>query len=189
MKQLLVIVGLLAFARPAHADGDADDRKFAYPEPTANDDKPAPERSVLMLGGGNLGIALHPDKVGGLLGAEVSVPYVDMDRLLWGGLYIDGAYDTANSSTRFSIGPELGWGYFGVDGGFVHQFGGDGPEAGGRNGLAVRPCLSITVVTLYFRHETFFDDQPGSSLNEIGVLLKYGTEVHHRGPRKGLLGR
>jgi hypothetical protein len=133
---------------------------------------------ILLLGGLDLGAALHPDRTGLLIGGEASVPYFDMNRALWGGLYVDTAYDTANSSTRLSLGPEFGWMYFGGDAGFVHQFNGDGAEGGSRNGIAVRPCLTIAIATLYFRHVEFLDDQPGSSINEFGLLIKYGFPIN-----------
>ena len=38
--------------------------------------------------------------------------------------------------------------------------------------------LTIALATLYFRHVTFFDDQPGASINELGLLLKWGWSLN-----------
>ena len=67
--------------------------------------------------------------------------------------------------------PSFGWMYFGVNGGFVHQFSGDGPEGGGRTESPSRPCLTIAIAPPVRSSRHVLHDQPGSSINEIGLLL------------------
>nr|HEX4313353.1 hypothetical protein [Kofleriaceae bacterium] len=87
----------------------------------------------------------------------------------WLGAYIDGVYDTHGNVVRISLGPEVGWEMFGLDGGFLVR------EQGGHvsPGFAVRGVLTFGYVQLYVRGES-------ARTGEAGLLLKWPFAVHAR---------
>jgi hypothetical protein len=119
------------------------------------------------------GVTLGTAKADFIFGGEVSVsrshftlysiPY------LWYGAYADGVYDGAASRGRFTVGPELGAGPLGIDGGLVATTSGD-------LGWGFRLLLGVGYVFGYARW-LYVDDPrtPSRStpIHEFGVLLKY----------------
>jgi hypothetical protein len=144
-------------------------------------DASAEDRALYMPMGVNLGAALYPGLSNAdasfLLGAELSLANVDASRdgrpspwRLWYGGYVDGVADFANVRGRFSIGPEFGFGIFGIDGGPVMQVGGEKVHLGGH----IRLFVSFaSIVTLYGR-QGFVPNAPDvSRYTEMGALFKY----------------
>lgn len=128
--------------------------------------------------GVNLGFGLHktPVPTGGILGAEASLVFVAMTEskfftlpTFWGGAYVDALWDTAAGRGRASIGPEVGYMIFGVDGGVVAQAGGGPVRLGG----CVRPMITIGILSLYVRLTFVPSDPEVDETTEIGLLIKY----------------
>lgn len=124
--------------------------------------------------GVNVGGALHDHALpaGVVLGAEASAARVAAAwrvPTFWRGAYVDGLYDFGARRGRVGVGPEIGVAFLGLDAGFVAQLG-DGAL---RPGFAVRPMLTVGLVTLYAR----FVDVPGDSVVnrtwELGALFKW----------------
>jgi hypothetical protein len=121
------------------------------------------------------GVVVHGHgPAGALLGAEVSVVHLSDEKLIWLGGYVDGVYDTARSVGRFSVGPELGWTFFGIDGGLLAQVGGARVDPG----VVVRPVVTIGWLGLYARYGHVFSGDALEDFGDVGLLLKYPLEVH-----------
>ena len=108
--------------------------------PAARADEGSYRTYAVMLGP-NVGGSFHKSP-GLLVGGELS--FVHFNDGVWFGLYSDVLYDQGLSRTRFSIGPEVGLGPFGVDFGFVRELGADP-----RQGWRVRGLLSAVFITAY----------------------------------------
>ena len=118
-------------------------------------------------------LALHADAPAGFAGgAEVSV--VHNDDYDWLGAYADVVHDFAVDATRLSIGPELGEGFAGIDGGYLFEVG----NGRTRHGVTVRPMLSLGFVMLYGR-VGWLGGQDPETLGEVGLLFKYPIELHN----------
>jgi hypothetical protein len=120
----------------------------------------------------NLGGAVNQGAPNGfVLGGEVSAVYL-YRTWAWTGAYVDVLRDFGAGATRFSIGPEGGWGPFGLDGGFLIE------ERGGQAhpGTALRLVLSASVLTLYGRWGHVFGDDE-RNFAEIGVLIKFPIAI------------
>jgi hypothetical protein len=137
----------------------------------------AAEKEPFFLTGVTLGAALHDASDNGfLLGAEVSGGLVfekwtdesGKGTPIWFGGYLDALYDFGSDATRFSIGPEVGAWYLGLDGGLVREL-----EEPGRYGFAIRPALTVGFASLFVRYTHFFESTPEDTHVEVGVLLKY----------------
>jgi hypothetical protein len=121
----------------------------------------------LTLGGSN-----HQEQDGGFfIGAEASLV---LFRPIWLGVYVDALYDTTPKALRASIGPEAGWGPFGLDLGAVLQ----SDDGALRAGFCARALLTIGVFAVFHRHTFLFGEGrgPGAGddwLWELGVLIKY----------------
>ena len=76
-------------------------------------------------------------------------------------------YDQGLHRTRFSIGPELGLGPFGVDFGYVRELGAN-PEQGWR----VRGLLSAVFITAYAGPGRIRTDTQPFDFWEAGLLFK-----------------
>jgi hypothetical protein len=152
----VVVVAMLAFARIASADG------VPY-----------------AAGGATVGLALHDNGTGAVVGGEVSGGFllVDSDQLAawqgltslartpWFGGYIDALYDAKLSQARVSFGPEIGYGPIGIDAGIMAQ--------GSHSGLTGRIVLTTSIVAIYARYDHVFNTAGESGFVELGVLLKY----------------
>lgn len=95
---------------------------------------------------------------------------IDWPTYRWLGLYADGVVYTSDGSSRFTIGPEIGWNLIGLDGGLVIR-------SDGTATWALRGVLTFGYVQLYLRGE---DPKTG----EAGVLFKWPVELHHVGRRQ-----
>ena len=136
--------------------------------------RPRGRRRWLFPVGINVGAGLHDNgaPTGAVFGGEASAALVAVAwkvPTFWRGGYVDGLYDFGTKRARFSIGPEAGFAFLGIDGGFVVQTG-DGAV---RPGFAVRPLLTFGIVSAYAR----FVDIPGDPVVdqtwELGALVKW----------------
>ena len=104
---------------------------------------------------------------GAYLGLEASVVRTETRTLVWFGGYADGAHDFANRATRSSVGPELGVGPVGLDGGYLLEL----APAGHRQGFAVRLVASASLLSITGR-VGHFTGGAAETFGEVGLLLK-----------------
>ena len=117
-------------------------------------------------------VAIHDDATDGFMGAlEASFVYTDRD-YDWVGAYVDFGRDFASDRTRLTVGPEIGSGFFGIDGGYALELG--GPRA--RHGYVIRPLLSLGVIMIGGRIGHFFGDAE-ETFGEVGLLFKIPIEL------------
>lgn len=126
--------------------------------------------------GMNIGTSLHRDLPPGVLvGGEISL--TDWDDVLprgWVGGYVDALWDSGAGALRASVGPELGWRFFGVDLGYVFQ----ASPQGVHHGLAVRPVLTFGFFAIEGRYGHLFGEVRGADFFEVGVLIKVPIAVN-----------
>jgi hypothetical protein len=132
--------------------------------------------SPFASAGGSLSATEHGSDSGRGLGGELSAGCIlptsressswSPADLVWLGGYIDAVYDTLPHKTRMSLGPEIGYGLLGIDGGVVEQL--DGP----RTGVVGRIVLTGSLLGFYARYDQFLDRKPDDGVLEVGVLLK-----------------
>ena len=140
---------------------------------------PRTKRMGRLPVGINLGASMQPEP-GFVLGAEVSL-WTIKTRIKgefgipeawaapWGGVYLDGLFDFGNQRGRLSVGPEFGFGHFGIDGGAVLQMGGPKVYAGGQ----ARLFVTVAFFSLYSRLGFVPADPVVSRYVELGTLLKF----------------
>jgi hypothetical protein len=135
--------------------------------------------NVFMPVGLSTGYSLHDTGPNGaLLGPELSVVHITSGAIWYGG-YADFVWDLGSDRQRLSIGPEFGLMFFGIDGGYVLE---QGDKL--RHGVAIRPLLTIALISVGFRGVKVFGDG-GETLGEISVLVKLPfpvaqTSEHYR---------
>ncbi|MFB6374640.1 MAG: hypothetical protein ABEN55_16300 [Bradymonadaceae bacterium] len=126
MNQSRAIVGLLlaatVLAAPASvaANGSSDGDTDAIAV--------GPQPAWFLMGGPTSGISWQSTGIGGFVGAELSV--VRLHRSYWIGAYTDGLYDFGSRAPIVSLGPTIGYGLVGLDGGVGVRFRHGGPEVG-----------------------------------------------------------
>ncbi len=142
---------------------------LAAAAPARADAGPKLGRGLYLPAGLSLGAALRPDLPNGFtLGAEVSAVWLETDRFVWLGLYADAVYDFGLEAARFSVGPELGWSVFGLDGGLLVQRAGDVTHTG----FTVRPLVTLGFVAAYLRWG-HLPSAPAPNFAELGLLMKW----------------
>jgi hypothetical protein len=126
--------------------------------------------------GASVGYAAHADEdVGGVLaGGEISLAHAAIGRdmvlpipELWYGGYLDVVYDAGVERTRIGFGPEVGYAFFGADGGLVVEVG-----EGVRFGAAIRLLAMGPFVALFARQGFMGGDPGGTFFTEVGALAK-----------------
>jgi len=128
---------------------------------------------AFVLAGAHLALAL--DRADGpelSVGGEVSFAHLSED-LFWTGGYLDGVYSTRSDEWRMSVGPEIGFGFLGLDAGYVLKLGG---EHSTQHGIVVRPMLTAGVVTAFFR-SAWLTGAHADWSGEIGILAKFPIEL------------
>jgi hypothetical protein len=115
----------------------------------------------------NLGGSLNGSLPNGfVLGGEISAAYLHHSIAWWGG-YADVLHDFGVKATRISVGPEVGWGPVGLDGGFLLE----ARDGQAHAGTALRLLLSVSLLSVYGRWGHTFGDGE-RNFGEAGVLLK-----------------
>lgn len=156
-----------AILRVALALSRAPDEAF-HPatEPAAPRAIKLPRRWYLPVGV-STGLSLH-GKVGGYLGGELSLVHLDGQSLFWLGGYTDVLHDFLVDTTRATVGPEIGIGPFGLDGGLLLDLSRTGP----RPGFALRPVLSLSWLSLTGRVGYLAAPGGHEVFGEAGLLFK-----------------
>ena len=132
------------------------------------DAAPIPGPGQYGVVGINAGVSGHQVKSNGFVfGAEASFPYL-FESVSWVGLYGDVLRDFGDSSTRFSVGPEVGWGPFGIDGGLLVRT----MESATRMGWQMRGLLTLGVIALYAGYGNVPNDPEDRGITQFGMLLK-----------------
>lgn len=118
------------------------------------------------------GAALHGSRSNGfVLGAEASLVYFHGARSpLWVGLYADGSRDLGPRVFRASFGPEIGWGFLGLDGGLAL-------EQGGLRAVVARALFTVGLVSAFVRVGRYVGEAPERGYTELGLLLKWPLPV------------
>jgi len=134
------------------------------------------EPGVYLPVGGSLGVSLGGGEAGVTVGAEASVVTIHIvGELVWLGGYVDGVWDARTDAGRISIGPEIGYTIFGVDGGYVASIDG----VGYRHGVTGRVIATVGFIAVYAR-ATHLAGARAETIGELGLLLKYPIPI--RGP-------
>lgn len=155
----LACAGLVLGAREARAEGE----------------------NLFFPVGATVGYSFNPKRLsnGAVLGGEASLAWVDIHSLMWFGGYADALHDFGSGSSRFTLGPELGWFIFGVDGGLVLSTLDDVHA-----GLCGRFLVTASIVSAYSRVGTVFSSPREGTYGELGLLVKLpiplDTKLHPR---------
>jgi hypothetical protein len=104
-------------------------------------------------------------------GAPTVAPGISFPNLGWFGGYVDGDYDFGTNTIRFTLGPEIGWDFLGLDGGVAVERTPDKTNVG----YALRGVFTLAFVQGFERVEVFGD---GSAQVEAGVLVKRPKDLH-----------
>lgn len=147
-------------------------RRVSSP-PREWDESPLPAGWFLPVGVNVGGVSHFRGGAGWVAGTEASLVHFSAKSFLWGGVYADALYDTAIRRARASTGLELGYLFFGLDGGPVLELG----KAPAHFGLQIRPVLSVAYVQIYARWGAIFGKAQDDNFREIGLLLKYPFHV------------
>lgn len=153
MKRITWLIVSITFfwVTPVHADEDL--LEFG-PMPTWH-----------LLGGLDTGGSFGSPGGGGYLGLELSISR--LKQRAWYGVFADAAYDFGHEATTLYIGPELGYGFVGFDGGFAYRIPNSGENDFGPHG---RFMLTLGVFSLYARYSRFVETR--DDVAQVGVLIK-----------------
>jgi hypothetical protein len=84
-------------------------------------------------------------------------------------VFADAVYDFGYSAGTFVLGPELGYAFFGLDGGVGLRLGLENdPEIGWH----VRGLIAAGAVSLFGRYGYWPDSTIGTHIVQIGILIK-----------------
>lgn len=134
------------------------------------DAAPKPDSGIWGSVGAPLGLAVHRGPNQFFFGAEASVFHLNRD-FRWLGGYADVVWEPSSETGRLSIGPEIGMAVLGIDAGYLRELGG-----AERHGFAVRPLLSLAIMTLGFRVGHFLGEG-GGTYGELTLLVKLPFEI------------
>lgn len=131
------------------------------------------------------GVSIHPERSSGLvLGLQQSLVYqVGPRASWWGGISGELMHDFGPSWTRVSLGPEVGYGVFGVDAGFF-AIRRDGK---GEAGFQGRLVLTIGVAEVYGRLGEVMGEER-FRFGEVGIALGWPWSLERPPPPKRLGG-
>jgi hypothetical protein len=110
---------------------------------------------------------------GGVLGAEASFVRFPIANEDFAGAYVDALYDFGNRRTRLSLGPEVGFRLFGLDGGPALQIGDGRTDVG----WYARGFFTLGFFSLYARTGSFPGAPDPRAFLEGGVLLKWPIQL------------
>jgi len=179
LAHCLALIGAAhgAAAQAIDVDGARELHSFGAERPPDGEARGAggtmQPKGAFVLAGAHLSLAFgraEGPEVG--LGGEVSFAHLRED-LFWTGGYLDGTYSTRSDEWRMSVGPEIGFGFLGLDAGYLLKLGG---EHSTQHGFVVRPMLTAGVVTAFFRSAWLLGAHADWSA-EIGLLLKWPFEL------------
>jgi hypothetical protein len=156
LESLLAATAVAFLSTPARAEGP--------PPAFTIGSKPA----WFLTGGVTTGGTLVTADRGGYVGGELSIVRLHKGRFL--GLYGDGYYDVGASRTYATSGIEIGYKFFGVDGGAAARMGGDAIEWGPTG----RVFVTVGILSVYVRYAYFPDPLRAGTDNvlQVGGLFK-----------------
>ena len=158
-RKLLLLVALSIVVLPGRAGADAG---------------PKIASGWYVPVGLTLAGSVHPDRPDGfVLGAEVSAAHIDMDSGFWYGAYLDALWDFGPDALRFSLGPEIGVGPVGLDGGYLGEI----HDRTYTHGFQLRLLLTLGVVAVYGRWGHLFRHPREENFGEFGLLVKFPVPV------------
>ncbi len=138
---------------------------LALPRLAAADAGPKISSGWYLPVGLNLGGAVHADRPDGfLLGAEVSAAHVDVDSGFWYGAYLDALWDFGPDALRFGLGPEIGVGLVGIDGGYLGEI----HDRSYTHGFQLRLLVTLAIVAAYGRWGHLFRQAQDEDFGEYG---------------------
>lgn len=139
-----------------------------------------PDPGRYLMVGLNLGVAGYPGFDGALfsdekwttVGVEASAVKLPGSGYWWFGGYVDFVQVLPNRASRLSLGPELGFGFVGIDVGLLGEYSGRTGTFNG--GLQGRAMFTLGVVSLYLGAPCLYDAEVGALRAQVqaGVLLK-----------------
>ncbi len=122
----------------------------------------------------------HPDRPDGFaLGAEASAVHLNVDSGFWYGGYLDALWDFGPDALRFSLGPEIGVGPVGIDGGYMGEI----HDRAYTHGFQLRLLITLGVVAAYGRWGHLFRQPLEEDFGEFGLLIKFPVPAKTEPPR------
>lgn len=146
---------------------------FAVPGSAAAEQSNSKESAIVVgykpswyvMGGATGGAVFRNKGPSGFAGLEASV--VRSHQGYWIGMYTDGVYDFGLRGPILSIGPELGYGFVGLDGGLGLRWNADGPVPG----VTGRFSLTAGIFGLYGRY-LYWPDLESHAV-QVGASFKF----------------
>jgi hypothetical protein len=143
----------------------------------ADEERPftiGPKPTWYLLAGVTTGGTVVASDRGGYVGQEVSLVRQSQGGRFF-GFYADGYRDFGAGRTYTTAGMELGYKFFGIDGGAVARFGADRPEWGATGRLFV----GVGVVSIYGRYAYVIDavGPNNAQVVQLGALVKIPIKV------------
>jgi hypothetical protein len=139
-----------------------------------------PDPGRYLMVGVNLGVAGYPGVGGALLsdekwaavGVEASAVKLPGSGYWWFGGYVDFVQVLPNRASRLSLGPELGFGFVGIDAGLLGEY--SGLTGTFNAGLQARGMLTLGVFSAYLSAPCLYDSEVRALRAQVqaGVLLK-----------------
>ena len=122
-----------------------------------------------LMGGVTTGATVAASDRGGFVGGEASIVRLSRGGRFF-GFYSDGYYDFGIDRTYTTTGLELGYKYFGIDGGGAARIGTGRVEWGATGRLFV----TVGIVSIYGRYALFPDPlvQRNEHVIQVGALVK-----------------
>jgi len=155
--------------RVAAAEGGREEEATTSGAPERSGYLVGPDSGWYLLGGATGGASFGPRGAGGFVGGEVSL--VRLRRTRWVGAYVDGFYDFSSDRAAFTLGPELGIGPLGFDGGLGLRPGREGRavELGGQ----ARVLVTAGLFGLFARYGAWSVGGEVEHVAQVGALLKF----------------
>lgn len=121
-----------------------------------------------LLGGLTGGAAFGSLGAGGYAGLELSIS--KLQRRVWWGGYVDASYDFAQQGVTLTAGPQLGYGFVGIDGGVAARID-TGDDVGHLDvGPQARVIFTVGLFGIYGRYAYLLDND--AHLGQAGIVLK-----------------
>jgi hypothetical protein len=125
-----------------------------------------PDAGWYPLFGPSLGLSVQSPGVSGLLGAELSVPYLT-EELAWIGPWADAVWDPRAGGSVLGLGAEAGYVVFGVDAGYVIEVADEN-----RHGVRGRLICTLALAGVYLGYTGWISGGGPTHVVSLGLLLK-----------------
>lgn len=163
LASIAVLLAMCGLAIPASAqDGEPTDDSsdvFTF----------GSEPGWHLMGGLQGGGSFGSPGGGGFAGLELSMSR--LHRSAWWGAYLDASYDFGQGAALATLGPEVGYGLFGLDGGVAAHLTATGADAGTIDvGPQARVLITAGFFGLFGRYIYLLDAE--SHIGQAGILFK-----------------